>query len=96
MNDLKTRLFGVVILAVFSVLMYQNWTYAVQGNAYSPKMAAFGPLGIVGGLFIIFFPSKAGVPKTTKDKIIVFSLFMISLGLGLLNWYLIDPRFFRG
>ena len=94
MNELKTRLFGVVILAVFSVLMFQNWTYASVGNPYSPKMAVFGPLGLVGGMFIVLFPSKAGVPKTTKDKIIIFSLFMISLGLGLLNWYLIDPSFF--
>lgn len=96
MQDLKTRLFGVVILAVFSVLMYYNWHQATQGGEYSPKLAAFGPLGLLGGLFVILLPSKAGKPETTKDKVIVFTLFLLGMALGLVNWYLMDPGFFGG
>lgn len=84
------------MFTVFSWLMLNNWGLAVTGGAYSPKLAAFGPLGLIASLFIIFFPSKAGVPETTKDKVILFSLFIISLGLGLLHWYMIDPKFFHG
>ncbi len=94
MNDLKTRLFGIVIFAVFSVLVYYNWTQAAAGGQYSPKLAAFGPLGLIGGLFIILFPSKVGKPETLMGKIVIFSLFIVSMALGLLNWYWIDPGFF--
>jgi hypothetical protein len=58
------------------------------------KLAAFGPVGVVGGLFILLFPGKAGKPETTKDKILVLLVFVIGLAAGLCNWYLMDPGFF--
>jgi hypothetical protein len=61
---------------------------------YSLKMAAFGPLGVVGGLFILLFPTKGGRPETTRDRVIVLLVFAFGAAAGLLNWYLMDPGFF--
>jgi len=57
-------------------------------------MAAFGPVIGVGGLFLLIFPSMAGKPTTTRDKIIVVAVLGIGMLAGLINWYLMDPRFF--
>jgi hypothetical protein len=43
---------------------------------------------------MLVFPTKAGKPETTKDKILVLLVFGIGLLAGLLNWYLMDPGFF--
>jgi len=58
------------------------------------KLAAFGPVGVIGGLYIMIFPSMAGKPTTTKEKIIVLTVFAGGLVAGLINWYLMDPGFF--
>jgi hypothetical protein len=58
------------------------------------KLAAFGPVGLVGGLFLLVFPSKAGKPTSTGDKILVLLVFVVGLLAGLVNWYLMDPAFF--
>jgi hypothetical protein len=75
--------------------MLNNWSLAVTGGGYSPRLAAFGPMAMVAALFIIFFPAKAVVPQTNREKILLFSLFLGSLGLGLLNLYWLDPKFFN-
>ena len=58
------------------------------------KLAAFGPVVGVGGLFLLLFPSRAGKPNTTAEKITVLLVFAIGLVAGLVNWYLMDPGFF--
>ena len=94
MSNAKARLFGVVIIAIFAGLMYYNWQQLQSSGTYSLKLAAFGPVGIVGGLFLMVFPNKAGKPTTTMDKILVLVVFGIGLLAGLVNWYLMDPGFF--
>jgi len=75
--------------------MLNNWSLAVTGGAYSPRLAAFGPLAMIAALFIILFPAKAVFPQTTKGKVWLFAAFMGSLALGLLNLYWLDPKFFE-
>lgn len=94
MSHLKTRLLALFIIAVFAGLTYLSWHQATTEGKYPMKIAAFGPVGIVGGLFLLIFPTKAGKPETTADKIIVMVVFVIGLAAGLLNWYLMDPGFF--
>ena len=94
MSHLKARLLAIVIILVFLVLMYVNWRELTTSGTYSTKMATMGPVGLVGGLFLLLFPSKAGKPTTTKDKVIVMIVFGVGLLAGLLNWYLMDPGFF--
>lgn len=91
---LKSRLLALVIIGVSAFLLYINWHQLNTEGKYSFKMAAFAPLGIIGGLFLLAFPTRAGRPVTTSDKIIVFAVFIIGLAAGLLNWYLMDPGFF--
>ena len=91
---MKSRLLGIIILLIFVALVYYNWHELNSSGSYSMKIATMGPVGIVGGLFLLAFPSKAGKPTTTKDKMIVLAVFVIGLLAGLVNWYLMDPGFF--
>jgi hypothetical protein len=94
MRHLKMRLLGVVLIIVFAGLIYYNWRQLTSEGSYSLKLATFGPVGVVGGLFVLLFPGKGGKPETTRDKIIVLLIFGVGLAAGLLNWYLMDPGFF--
>ena len=94
MNYLKARLLAVVIIVICVGLMYYNWQQLTSEGEYSLKLAAFGPVGVVGGLFLLLFPGKGGRPETTKDKVIALVVFGVGLAAGLLNWYLMDPGFF--
>lgn len=94
MGHLKARLLAVFIIILFAGLTYIGWHQLMTEGKYPLKVAAFGPVGIVGGLFLLVFPAKAGKPETTADKIIVMVVFVIGLAAGLLNWYLMDPGFF--
>lgn len=94
MEHLKSRLLGVVIILIFGGMVYYNWQQLAGEGRYSLKMAAFGPVGVVGGLFLLLFPAKGGKPETAKDKVIALVVFVIGLIAGLYNWYLMDPGFF--
>jgi hypothetical protein len=93
---LKARLFGVLLILVFAGLSYYNWHQLMNEGSYSLKLAAFGPVGVVGGLFVLLFPTKAGKPETTSDKILVLLVLGVGMAAGLVNWYLMDPGFFGG
>ena len=94
MKYLKVRIFALVLIVVFVGLIYYNWRQLLQDGEYSLKLASFAPLGVIGGLFMLIFPSQAGKPNTTKEKIIVMIVFALGLLAGLVNWYLMDPGFF--
>ena len=94
MSHLKARLLAVVIILIFAGLIYYNWQQLISDGSYSMKLAAFGPVGIVGGFFLLFFPGKGGRPETPRDKVIALLVFGIGLVAGLYNWYLMDPGFF--
>lgn len=94
MNQLRTRLLALVIIAVFAVILYLSWRQLLQDGRYSLKMAAFGPVGLVGGLFLLFFPAMWGKPKTAREKVLVLLVLIVGLLAGLINWYLMDPGFF--
>ena len=94
MRHLKSRLLGVVLVLLFAGMIYYNWNQLHGEGSYSMKMAAFGPLGVVGGLFLLLFPAKGGKPETAKDKVIALLVFLVGLAAGLYNWHLMDPGFF--
>jgi NhaP-type Na+/H+ or K+/H+ antiporter len=94
MRHLKARLLGVILIAAFAGMVYYNWHQLSSEGSYSMKLASFGPVGVVGGLFVLLFPGKSGKPETTRDKLIVLLVFGVGLAAGLFNWYLMDPGFF--
>lgn len=94
MRHLKSRLLGVLLILIFAGLSYYNWHQLTSEGRYSLKLAAFGPLGVVGGLFLLLFPAKGGKPETTKDKVIALLVLGVGLVAGLFNWFLMDPAFF--
>ena len=91
---LKQRLFAVVLILAFAGLTYYNWRQLWQEGEYSLKLAAFGPVGVVGGFFMLLFPTMIGKPNTTQERVIVIAVFIVGLVAGLINWYLMDPGFF--
>jgi len=91
---LKARIFAVVLILVSVALVYYNWRELWQDGQYSMKLATFGPVVGVGGLYLLLFPTRAGKPTTTGEKIAALVVFVIGLAAGLVNWYLMDPGFF--
>jgi hypothetical protein len=94
MRHLKARLLGAALILGFAAMIYYNWTQLSGEGRYSMRMAAFGPVGVVGGLFILLFPANGGKPETTRDKLIALAVLGVGLAAGLFNWYLMDPGFF--
>lgn len=94
MNHLKSRLVAIVVILISVGLIYYNWQQLNGEGRYSMKLAAFGPVGVVGGLFLLLFPGKGGKPETAKDKVVALVVFGVGLVAGLYNWYLMDPGFF--
>jgi hypothetical protein len=91
---LKTRLFGLLLIIVCAGLIYYGWYRLREDGTYYIKMATFAPLGVVGGVFLMLFPSMGGRPNTTKERLIVLAVFVIGMIAGLINWFLMDPGFF--
>jgi hypothetical protein len=94
MQSVKARILALVLILLGVGLLYFNWHQLLKDGSYSMKLAAFGPLIGVGGLFLLLFPSMAGKPTTAKEKIILLVVFVVGLVAGLVNWYLMDPGFF--
>lgn len=94
MHHIKARLLGLVLILLGIVLVYLNWRDLWNEGTYSLKLAAFGPLVGIGGIFLLLFPARAGKPTTTAEKVTVLIVFAIGLVAGLINWYLMDPGYF--
>jgi hypothetical protein len=94
MNFIKARLLAFVLILLSIGLIYFNWRQLSQDGTYSMKLAAFGPLVGIGGLYLLILPSRAGKPNSTKEKVMALIVFAIGIVAGLVNWYLMDPGFF--
>ena len=94
MRHIKARIFALVLVLGSIGLIYLGWYQLQTEGRYSMKLAAFSPVVGVGGLFLLIFPSMAGKPTGTKDKMIVIAVTIIGMFAGLINWYLMDPGFF--
>ena len=91
---LKQRVFALVLIVVCAGMIYYGWYLLRSEGVYYLKMATFAPLGVVGGIFLLLFPTMSGKPNSTKQKVIVFAVFAIGILAGLINWFLMDPGFF--
>jgi len=94
MQHMKARLLAIVLILLSLGLIYYNWRQLLQDGSYSMKLAAFGPVITIGGIFLLIAPARAGKPTTTKEKITVLLVLVVGLLAGLVNWYLMDPGFF--
>ena len=90
----KARFAALLIITISIAITWWNWHLLLIEGRYYIKAAAFGPVGVVGGIFLLVFPSKAGKPSNTKEKVITLAVFGVGIIVGLFNWYLMDPQFF--
>lgn len=67
MRHLKARLLGIVLILVCAGLIYVNWQQLANESTYSMKLASFGPVGVMGGVFLLLFPGMGGKPETARD-----------------------------
>ena len=91
MTHIKIRLFALLLILSCIALVYYNWYQLWHEGRYSVKLATFGPVCVIGGIFMFFFPTKIGKPTTTREKILVLAVLGLGLIVGLANWYLMDP-----
>src|SRR5215813_14152112 len=91
---IKQRVFALVLIVLCAVMIYYDWYLLRTEGEYYMKMAAFAPVGVVGGIFLLLFPTMGGKPNSTKAKVIVLVVFAIGLILGGINLFLMDPGFF--
>lgn len=92
---LKQRIMALIITLVSVLIFYLTWREAIIKGSYYLKAAAFTPLGIVAGIFLMIFPQFYGKPESTKEKVVGFAVLLVGMLVGLFNWYLIDPQRFR-
>ncbi|MBD0371910.1 MAG: hypothetical protein ICV60_13805 [Pyrinomonadaceae bacterium] len=90
----KTRLLGLFLIFIFAGMLYYDWYLLKEERRYYMKMAVIAPLGIIGGIFILLFPTKAGKPETGMDRLLVLLVFVLGMAAGAVNLYLMDPGFF--
>ena len=91
---IKARILGLLLILGGAAMIYYGWHRLRDEGVYSLKMAAFAPLLVVGGIFLLLFPTMGGKPNTTREKVIVLAVFAIGVVAGLINWFLMDPGFF--
>ena len=91
---IKQRLFGLLLIVACAGMVYYGWYLLRTEGVYYLKMATFAPLGVVGGIFLLLFPTMGGKLNSTKQKVMVFAVFAIGIVAGLINWFLMDPGFF--
>lgn len=94
MSYVKQRIIAILLVLFSAAMIWYGWYRLREEGVYSLKMATFAPLGVVGGMFLLLFPSLGGKPTTTKQKVVVFVVFAIGIVAGLVNWFLMDPGFF--
>ena len=94
MSYLKQRIIAILLIIFSAAMIWYGWYRLREEGVYSLKMATFAPLGVIGGAFLLLFPSFWGKPTTTKQKVIVFAVFAVGIVAGLVNWFLMDPGFF--
>jgi len=94
MGHWKARIFALIIIIVCAGLIYVNWLQLWRDGTFYLKLAAFAPVGVVGGIFLLLFPSRTGKPETTVDKVVVLLVLVLGLLAGAVNVFLMDPGMF--
>src|SRR5437868_3372477 len=91
---LKVRVFGMVLIPLSGGGIYYNWWQLRHTGSYYMKLAAFGPVIAIGGVFLIVFPRRGGKPTSNGEKLVAMIVLAIGLVVGVINVYLMDPGVF--
>ena len=91
---IKQRLIAMLLIVLGAGMIYYGWYLLRTERVYYLKMAAFSPVFVVLGVFLLLFPTMGGKPKSTKQNVIVLAVLAVGIIAGLINWFLMDPGFF--
>lgn len=103
-TGLKSRLLGVVLIAMgaglawfFGLRPLQEAAAGAKEVSYSLKLFVAAPLAIVAGLFLLVGGAPvgeafSGPPRTKRDHLIVWPMFVLAMAAGGLAWWWFDAR----
>jgi hypothetical protein len=89
----KARLLGILAIAVGVAGWWYNWHLLRTEHQFYPKLTLLGPLGLFGGLLMIFRPEWAGPLRNDSSKahklVLIGLIVLMALGAGL-DYYLLS------
>jgi hypothetical protein len=92
-NYSRARWFGILAIAIGLAGWWYNWHLLLTGHQFYPKLTLLGPLGLFGGMLMIFRPEWTGPLKSDSTKahktalIVVIALMAVFAGL---DFYLLS------
>lgn len=92
-NPIRTRLLGGLFIVLGLAAWWYEWHMLMTEGRYSIRLGVFAPLGVFGGLLMIFYPEAAGPmrPDTPKPQkvatLVTLALFAVASGI---NMYLME------
>ena len=104
MGDVKARLIGLAVAAAgvglawfFGFKPLEEARAGAQEVSYSIKMFLIAPMAIVFGLFLAIGGAQVAdvvmaPPRTTRQHLIVWPLFVLALAAGGLAWWWLDGQ----
>ena len=104
MGDVKARLIGLAVAAAGVTLAWffgfkplEEARAGAQEVSYSVKMFLVAPMAIVFGLFLAIGGTRVAdvvmqPPRTARQHMIVWPLFVLALGAGGLAWWWLDGQ----
>jgi hypothetical protein len=90
MLHLKIRLFALLLILGGCGFIYYNWYLLRHEGKYYLKQTTFSPFIVIGGIYLLLFPTRIGKPETTQEKVVAMAVFGLGMIAGLVNWYLMD------
>jgi hypothetical protein len=90
----RARWLGMLAMAVGIAGWWYNWHLLRTAHQFYPKLTLLGPIGLFGGLLMIFRPEWTGPLRSDSSKAhktaLIVLIVLMALGAGL-DFYLLSP-----
>jgi len=89
----KIRLFAALAIAVGLAGWWYNWHLLLTERLFYPKLTILGPLGVFGGLLMMFRPEWSGPlrPDSTREHKMGLTALIVLMALGAgIDYYLLS------
>src|ERR1051326_3157822 len=88
----KFRILGLIAFLFFVGGTIYNWHLLLTQGKYYLKLSGLGPIGVIMGFALIFFPSLGEKPSARNKTatVVMIILAIVGFALGCVNFYLMD------